>query len=82
MRTTGWRRTRRVRRWAAILALCLGVLAAPVRAQEEEDTGPFREPGIAYKESRRPYIQWLAGSLIIIACLLAGAKNPHRTHLD
>lgn len=75
------------RRWlrlagvVPVLVLTLVLLAAPARAADD-DEGPFREPGIQYLERRKPYIEWIAGSLIVLACLLVAFKNPHRTHLD
>jgi len=76
-------RVARVRRWLAATLICGSVLAAPAGAQSgEEEKGPFREPGITYMEYSKPYIQWLAGALIIGACLLIAFKNPHRSHLD
>jgi hypothetical protein len=72
-----------LRRLAAGL-LTLILLVAPARAQsnDDEDTGPFQEPGIVYREDTRPYIPWLAASLLIAAVLLIAFKNPHRSHLD
>ncbi len=64
---------------AASLVFSLAVLATPVRAQDER---PFQEPGISFMDPEKPYIQWLAGVLIVIACLLIAAKNPHRSHQD
>lgn len=66
-------------RLAAAGVVSLALLAAPVRAEDEK---PFQEPGIAFAEREKPYIQWLAGILIVAACLLIAFKNPHRTHLD
>ena len=74
-------RSLRILRWGLTTVMLVVLLAAPVQAQDE-DKGPFKEPGIRYMEQRKPYIQWLAGALIIVACLFVGAKNPHRTHLD
>ena len=61
--------------------LGLSLMAVPARA-EEEDTGPFHEPGITYRTVQKPYLQWLAGSLLIAACLVVAFKNPHRSHMD
>jgi hypothetical protein len=67
----------------ATLALTVCLLLVPaVRAQDEEEDKPFQEPGITYRQTQKPYIEWLAGMLIVVACLLIAAKNPHRTHLD
>ncbi len=62
--------------------MALALAAPSARAQEEEDTGPFFEPGITYRKSERPYIQWVAGTVIIAGCLFVAFKNPHRSHLD
>ena len=67
--------------WLLSAVLLLGVSAAPVRAQDEEDK-PLRETGIHYLDNSKPYVEWLAGTLIIVVCLLVMFKNPHRTHLD
>lgn len=56
------------------------VLATPALAAE--DDGPFREPGIDYAPTQKPYVAWLAGSVIIVAFLLIAFKNPHRSHMD
>lgn len=75
----GWLRS------VCVTAILVVLLAAPAAAQygdEDEDTGPFREPGISYKTDAKPYVPWIAGTLIILACLLVAFKNPHRTHLD
>lgn len=64
---------------SAVLLLCVSV--APARAQEEEKR-PLREDGIQYLQPSKPYIEWTAGTLIIIVCLLVMFKNPHRSHLD
>jgi len=60
-----------------VLALCAG----PVSAQDKDET-IWREPGISYLPERSPYIEWIAATVMIIGCLLAAFKNPHRTHLD
>jgi hypothetical protein len=74
------------KRWLRRVALGLltaVLLVVPARAQnEDEDEGPFQEPGIVYREDTRPYIPWVAASLLIIAVLLIAFKNPHRSHLD
>lgn len=64
---------------AATVALLLAV--APARAQDD-DGAPFREPGISYMQYQKPYLPWVAGTLIIVACLFIAFKNPHRSHLD
>lgn len=66
------------------VATLLLVLAVPPAfgQDDDEDTGPFREPDISYRKDTKPYVPWLAGTLIILACLLVAFKNPHRTHLD
>lgn len=75
-----------LRRAAAAVLVTLTLFAAPVRAQDDDDKKParFQEPGISYRQvdKAKPYIDWLAGVLIIAACLLIAVKNPHRTHLD
>lgn len=73
----------RVRRFIVLVGLGLG-LAAPAPAQDGEDAGPFREPGIAFKEksSAKPYIDWLFGALLIAGSAFLLFKNPHRSHLD
>jgi len=59
----------------------LALLAVPVEARAEDEK-PFEEPGIVYLPRQEPYIQWLAGGLIVVACLAVAFKNPHRTHFD
>ncbi len=71
----------RLVRLAIAAVTILSLSAAPALAQEKEEK-PFEEPGITYVERRGPYIEWIAGALIVIACLLVAFKNPHRTHLD
>jgi hypothetical protein len=61
--------------------LFVGPLASPATAQDDEDER-YREPDIRYREFRKPYIEWLAGTVLIVACLVVSAKNPHRSHLD
>jgi hypothetical protein len=64
---------------AGVLALAL--LGPPAVAQDDEDQR-FREPGINYMAFREPYIEWIFGAAIIVACLAVAFKNPHRSHLD
>ncbi len=78
MRRAVWQRFR----WLGPLVLFCAVLAAPVRAQEEEQEVQFQEPGITYKAVEKPYIQWVAGLVIVLAVFAVAFKNPHRTHLD
>lgn len=74
---------RRAIRLGLGLGLALSLLAAPAAAQNDEDKPlRFREPGISYKDMRKPYIEWVAGTLIVLAVLFVTFKNPHRTHLD
>ena len=61
--------------------MALTLFCVPARAADEAEK-PFEEPGIAYAARRDPYIEWIAGTLIILACLFVAFKNPHRTHLD
>lgn len=62
------------------------VLAVPVLAADDEEgsSGPFREPGIDYREADnvKPYIDWLFGALLIAGSAFMLFKNPHRSHLD
>ncbi len=75
-----WLRMKRIGQ-AALLAGALVLTPLPARAADDEDR-PYREPGIIYNTERKPYIEWLAGTLIILACLMVGFKNPRRSHLD
>ncbi len=78
-----WSRATRVRGRLATVLVCGGLLVGSAAAQSrDEEKGPFREPGITYMEHSKPYVQWLAGALIIGACLMIAFKNPHRSHLD
>ena len=77
MRTT----LRRMARRGIVALTVLFLWAVPARAAEEPEK-PFEEPGILYVAHRDPYIEWIAGTLIILACLIVAFKNPHRTHLD
>ncbi len=69
------------RRVLCATLLSLAFFAIPARAEADPDL-PFTEPGVTYREFQKPYIPWLAGTLIIAACLLVAFKNPHRSHLD
>ena len=62
--------------------LLIGLVAPTVRAADAPPDKPFEEPGITYMQRSDAYIQWIAGSLFIAACLLIAFKNPHRSHLD
>ena len=73
-------RPRKLARVSLVVLTALALFITPARAEEEK--GPFREPGIRYVAYRKPYVEWIAGTLIIVACLLVTCKNPHRTHLD
>jgi hypothetical protein len=68
-------------RSATAAFLALGLLAAPVRAEEPAER-PFEEPGLSYAKRSAPYIQWATGALFVAACVAAAFKNPHRSHLD
>ncbi len=74
------RRWRRVLGHLLLVTVVLGGLVVP--AQAEDDKEPWREPGIRYLKYQKPYIPWLIGSGIIIACLFVAFKNPHRSHMD
>jgi hypothetical protein len=77
------RRSGKSLRSAVLVAVAvLSLLVAPARAQESEDTGPWREPGINYAEQSKPYIPWLIGALFVVGTLVLAFKNPHRSHLD
>ena len=75
-------RLRRIARWGSVALTVLVLFVVPARAAEEPADKPFEEPGISYITRRDPYIEWIAGTLIILACLFVACKNPHRTHLD
>jgi hypothetical protein len=73
----------RIRRVVMLVVMVLGAVgSAP--AQEAEDAGPFREPGIEFKakSSAKPYIDWLFGALLIAGSAFLLFKNPHRSHMD
>jgi hypothetical protein len=76
---------RRSLRWlphALAVGLLIAWLAPLARAAEGEPERPFEEPGITYMQRGETYVQWIAGSLFIAACMLIAFKNPHRSHLD
>jgi len=77
-----WSRLRRIARWALPFLVVVSFTARPAPAQEGEEEKPFQEPGISYREVKKPYIQWLVGTFLILAVLGVAFKNPHRTHLD
>jgi hypothetical protein len=74
-----------IARLGLVVVIFLGLAAPPASAADEEK-GPFHEPGISYLREEnyrlKPYIDWAAATLIIVASIWAGIKNPHRTHLD
>jgi hypothetical protein len=78
--TMPWR-LRRLARWGSVALTVLVLFCVPARAEEQAEK-PFEEPGISYVTRRDAYIEWIAGTLIILACLFVAFKNPHRTHLD
>lgn len=72
-------------RWGLSGLLALLFCVAPVPAQQnEEDEGPYRQPGLEYRDesTSKVYLDWGLGAVIIVAMLLIAAKNPHRSHLD
>lgn len=71
-----------LRRLAVVAVTSILFFSPASFGQEEEAKGPFREPGITYREVQKPLLAWVAGMLIVVACLLVAAKNPHRSHLD
>ena len=79
--TMPWR-LRRTARWGSVALTVLVLFCVPARAAEEPADKPFEESGISYVTRRETYIEWIAGTLIILACLFVAFKNPHRTHLD
>jgi len=64
----------------AVIAI-LAWLVIPAPAQESAEK-PFEEPGVTFLARSDPYIQWIAGTVIVAACLFVAFKNPHRSHLD
>jgi hypothetical protein len=74
-------RSSKLARLGAVVITALALFATPALAQEKEEK-PFEEPGIAFLPRSDPYIQWIAGTVIVAACLFVAFKNPHRTHLD
>lgn len=71
-------------RWASAGLLAVLALSTPTYGQDEEDKGPFQEPGISYRmrSSKKAYLDWLAGTLLVAFCVVPAFKNPHRSHLD
>lgn len=72
----------RWRRLGQVAVLALAFFAAPPAARAQDEEKPYREPGLLLMEQRKPYIEWIAGTLIVLACLLVAMKNPRRSHLD
>ncbi len=69
--------------WISALTLTFALLVACVEpALAQEDLGPYYGKGIQTVQESKPWLQWLVGTLLIAACVLAAIKNPHRTHLD
>ncbi len=75
-------RQSRLGRLGSAVIVTLALLGTPLAARAQDEVQPFREPGIIFAEERKPYIEWIAGTLIILACLLVALKNPRRSHLD
>ena len=74
----------RVSTWlraAVALALLLLLLAPPASAQgSDKDEGPWYDvPALPHK---KPWLQWVVGTVFAAACLGIAFKNPHRSHLD
>ena len=66
-----------------VLAATVGLLLTVAPARAADDNGqPWRDPKINYIQYEKPYLPWVAGTLIIVACLLISFKNPHRSYLD
>ncbi|MBK9129217.1 MAG: hypothetical protein IPM13_15655 [Phycisphaerales bacterium] len=80
MLRSGWKS---LCRWTLAAAVALAC-AAPTLAADDEDTGPFREPGLSYRSADpyKPYIDWGFAALLIAAAAIIAFKNPHRSHLD
>ena len=72
----------RLKRLGSAVVVALALLSGPLTARADDEAPPPREPGIIYTEEGKPYIQWIAGTLIVLACLLVAFKNPRRSHLD
>ena len=68
---------RRVR--ASVACLVLMLSAAPALAQPDKEE-PFYD--VFTKKHVRPMVPWAIGVGFMVACLLVGVKNPHRSHLD
>ncbi len=66
--------------WLPALLIVALACAEPALAQDEEVV--WRDPNISWIPASKPYIQWIAGVLLIAVFLLAAFKNPHRSHLD
>jgi hypothetical protein len=75
-------RQSRFRRLGGAAVVALALLGAPLSARAQDEEKPFREPGIIFMDERKAYIEWIAGSLIGLVCLLVAFKNPRRSHLD
>ncbi len=71
----------RIGRLACVAVTFLALFAGPARAEEPAEK-PFEEPGISYEQRRDPYVEWIAGALLGLACVFVAFKNPHRSHLD
>jgi hypothetical protein len=71
----------RIGRLACVAVTFLVFLVAPARAEEPAEK-PFEEPGVSYEQRRDPYVEWIAGTLLGLACVFVAFKNPHRSHLD
>ncbi|MFH1748124.1 MAG: hypothetical protein ABIG44_13895 [Planctomycetota bacterium] len=66
-----------------ILALTMLLIccAAPGFAQQDDKVlpPPYDVPTM---EHNKPWLQWLAGTLLAGLTLAIAFKNPHRSHLD
>jgi hypothetical protein len=74
-------RRHRMARLGVLAVVFLALVAVPARAADTPER-PFEEPGITFLAYHDPYMEWLAGAVIIVACLIVAFKNPHRTHMD